>query len=183
MKFLKNLFIFLVVVAGALAIISQFLPSTFKVERTLIIRAGADKIYPLVNDVSKWPEWTVWNKENDPSLVFTYEGPAEGVGAISKWESKKSGAGMFTITESDPAKGVKTDLVFGQGGQPVKGWVSFAPAGSDTKVAFGFGGEVNRNPMNRWLYLFMEKLAGPEFEKNLQGLKKKAEANPAAPVL
>ena len=175
MKFLKNLFIFLIVIAAALAIIAQLLPATFKVERTIIIRAGAEKIYPLVNDVSKWPEWTVWNKENDPTIVFTYEGPAEGVGAVSKWESKKSGAGMFTITESDPAKGVKTDLSFA-GAPPVRGWVTFAPAGTDTKVSFGFGGEVNRNPMNRWLYAFMDKLAGPEFEKNLQGLKKKAEA-------
>ena len=175
MKFIKNLFIFVIVVAAALAIIAQFLPDTFKVERTIIIRAGADKIYPWVNDVSKWPEWTVWNKENDPSIAFTYEGPAEGVGAISKWESKKSGAGMFTITESDPAKGIKTELVFA-GSPPMKGWVTFSPAGTDTKVAFGFGGDVNRNPINRWMCVFMEKLAGPEFEKNLVGLKRKAEA-------
>jgi len=178
MKFIKNLFLFVIVAAVALSVIAQFLPATFKVERSVIIRAGTDKIFPLVNDVSKWPEWTVWNKDNDPGIVFTYEGPAEGVGAISKWESKKSGAGMFTVTESDPAKGIKTELVFA-GSPPMKGWVTFAPAGTDTKVSFGFGGDVNRNPMNRWMCLFMDKLAGPEFEKNLTGLKKKAEAAPA----
>ena len=176
MKFIKNLFIFVIVVAAALAIIAQFLPDTFKVERTLIIRAGADKIYPWVNDVTKWPEWTVWNKDNDPSIVFTYEGPAEGVGAISKWEGKKFGTGRFTITESDPAKGIKTDLVMGRGGQPMQGWVTFAPAGSDTKVIFGLGGNVNRNPINRWMCKFMDQLAGPYYEKNLLGLKRKAEA-------
>jgi len=183
MKFLKKLFIFLFVVAAALAIISQFLPATMKVERSIIIRAGTEKIYPWVNDVSKWPEWTVWNKENDPTVVYTYEGPAEGVGAVSKWESKKSGVGKFTITESDPVKGVKTELTFGHASKPMQGWVSFAPAGTDTKVSFGFSGEVSRNPLERWMCLFMDKLAGPEFEKNLQGLKRKAETNPAAPAI
>ena len=132
MKIIKNLFLFLIVVVALLAGISQLLPSTFRVERSIMVRAGADKIFPLVNDVSKWPEWTVWNKENDPTIVFTYEGPTEGVGAVSKWESKKAGAGQFTITESDPAKGVKTALIFGPGGTPMNGWVTFAPAGTDT---------------------------------------------------
>jgi len=178
MKFLKNLIIFVIVVAVALAVISQFLPSSFRVERSLIIHAGADQIYPFVNDLRRWPEWTVWNTEADPTLVFTYEGPGEGVGASSKWESKKSGPGSLAITESDPAKGVKTELTFGRGGTPVQGWVTFAPAGTDTKVIFGFGGEVSRNPMQRWLYAYMDKMAGPEFEKNLAGLKKKVESLP-----
>ena len=184
MKFLKNLVIFVVVVAAALAIIAQLLPASFRMERSIIVRAGADRIHPWVNDLRRWPEWTVWNTTTDPTIAFTYEGPAEGVGAISKWVSKKSGSGMMTITESDPAKGVKVDLVMGRGGNLMKGWIIYAPAGTDTKVIWGFSGELNRNPINRWFGYFMEKMAGPEFEKNLMGLKKKVEAvPPTAPTL
>lgn len=175
MKFIKNLFIFVIVVAVALTVISQFLPANFRVERSLIVRAGADKIYPLVNDLRRWQEWSVCNTEADPSLVFTYEGPTDGVGAISKWTSKKFGEGSMTITDADAAKGVKYDMSFA-GAPPVKGWVTFAPAGTDTKVIFGCGGEVSRNPMHRWMFVFTEKIMGPKFEKNLTELKKKAEA-------
>ena len=178
MKIIKVLFIFVLVVVVLLSVVAQLLPSSYRIERNIIIRAGSEKIHPLINDLRRWPEWTVWNTTTDPTIVFTYEGPQEGVGAISKWDSKKSGDGSMTVTESDVAKGVKIDLTFSHGRQQCKGWINYVPAGTDTKVVWGFGGDVSRNPMDRWVSFFMEKLAGPEFEKNLAGLKKKIEAAP-----
>jgi hypothetical protein len=178
MKFLKNLFLFVIVGAVALVVISQFLPDTYRVERNLIVRTGADKIFPLVNNLRKWPDWSAWNTEMDPTLTFSYEGPEEGVGAVSKWEGKKAGQGMMTITESDPAKGIKYEISFEHGRYVSKGWVSFLPAGTDTKISFGMAGDVSRNPMDRWFTLFMEKMVGPDFEKGLAKLKKTVEAAP-----
>jgi len=176
MKFIKNLFVFLIVVVALLAGISQFLPATYRVERSILVQAGADKIHPLINDLSKWPEWSAWTTAMDPTLVYTYEGPAEGVGAVSKWDGKKTGDGMMTITESDPAKGIKFDMSMEHGKYQSKGWITFAPAGTDTKVIWGFAGDVSRNPIDRWFSVFMEKFVAPDFEKGLTQLKRKVEA-------
>lgn len=178
MKFIKFILIFALVAVVLLSLVAQLLPSSFHMERNIIIRAGSEKIHPFVNDLRKWPEWTVWNTTADPTVIYTYEGPQEGVGAISKWDGKKLGDGMMTITESDVAKGVKIDLSFDKGRHQCKGWITYVPAGTDTKVVWGFGGDVSRNPVDRWFNVFMEKLVGPEFEKNLAGLKKKVESAP-----
>jgi hypothetical protein len=177
MKLLKNLLLFLLVLGVALSVIAQFLPAEFRVERNVIIRATPEKLMPLVNDLRRWPEWTVWSTNADPTVVYIYEGPTEGVGAISKWQGKKFGAGSMTITESDPAKGLKLEVRMGAGQGPATGWLTFAPAGTDTKVIFGLGGKLSRNPIERWMCLLMDKMAGPEFEQNLRGLKRLAEAN------
>jgi hypothetical protein len=176
MKFLKKLFLFVLVIAAVLAAGSQLLPSNYRVERSLIIRTKAENVFPLINNVKRWPEWSAWNTEMDPTLVFSYEGPEEGVGAVSKWEGKKAGQGMMTLTESDPAKGIKYELSFEHGRYVSRGWVSLLPAGTDTKVLMGFGGELSRNPMDRIFGLFMEKMVGPDFEKGLAKLKKQLEA-------
>lgn len=176
MKLIKYIVIFLVVIVAALAVASQLLPSSFRFERSLIIKAGPDKIHPHVNNLRNWPQWTVWNTANDPTLAYTYDGPAEGAGAISKWQSQ-SGPGSMTLTESDPAKGVKFDLVFGKG-NPTQGSITYASAGTDTKVIWAMSGEVSRNPVERWFGVFLERLIAPDLEKCLAGLKQKAENSP-----
>lgn len=176
MKFLKKLFLFVVVIAVVVAAGSQLLPSNYRVERSLIIRTKAENVFPLINNVKRWPEWSAWNTEMDPTLVYSYEGPEAGVGAVSKWEGKKAGQGMMTLTESDPAKGIKYELSFEHGRYVSQGWVSLLPAGTDTKVLMGFGGQVSRNPVDRIFGLFMEQMVGPDFEKGLAKLKKQLEA-------
>lgn len=174
MKFIKRLFLTVIIIAALAAGVSQLLPGHFRVERSLIIDASAEKILPLVNNIKQWPTWTAWNTNSDPTMVFSYEGPEEGVGAISRWNSKQ-GDGRMTITESDPSKGVKFDMWMMHDQCSAKGWVSFAPAGSSTKVLFGFEGDLSRNPLHRWMGVFVEQMAGPDFEKGLKGLKKAAE--------
>ena len=115
MKLLKKILLIAGVLLVVLIVVSQFLPSTFHVERSAVIAAKAEAIHPWINNLKKWPEWTAWTVAKDPSLIFAYEGPEEGVGAISKWEGKKMGQGQMKVVESDAAKGLKCDLSFDHG--------------------------------------------------------------------
>src|SRR6185503_12182168 len=85
MKILKKILIAVGLLLLVLIIVSQFLPSTYHVERSVVIAAKAEAIHPWVNNLKKWPEWSAWTAAKDPTLVYQYEGPEEGVGAISKW--------------------------------------------------------------------------------------------------
>lgn len=176
MKLLKKILLGIAVVLALLIIVSQFLPSTYHAERSLVIAAQPEAIHPWLNQLKKWPEWSAWTTAKDPTLTYSYEGPEEGVGAISKWESKKSGPGQMKIVESDPSKGVKFELDFGQGRYLSVAMLSYSAAEGGTKVTWSMDGKISRNPMDRWFCLFMNTLVGPDFEEGLAGLKKKAEA-------
>ncbi|MCP4910471.1 MAG: hypothetical protein GY907_07160 [Bacteroidetes bacterium] len=53
----------------------------------------------LINFLEKWPEWTVWNKENNEGLEFEYQGPNGGLGAIQIWKGSRI-TGRITIIRS-----------------------------------------------------------------------------------
>ena len=176
MKLLKKILLFVGVVLVVLIIVSQFLPSTFHVERSAVIAAKAEAIHPWVGNLKKWPEWTAWTVAKDPSLVFSYEGPEEGVGAISKWEGKKMGQGQMKVVESDAAKGLKCDLSFDHGKYLSIGTIAYAATEGGTKVTWSMDGKVSRNPLDRFFSLLMDKMGGPDFEEGLRNLKAKVEA-------
>lgn len=175
MKTLRKILIVVGVLLFVLIAVSQLLPSTYHVERSVMIQAKPEGIHPWINDLKKWPEWSAWTTAKDPTLVYTYEGPEEGVGAVSKWEGKKMGQGEMKLTESDPQKGAKFDLSFDQGKYRSRGFFTFEPAGDATKVIWGFDGDVSRNPMDRYFSLLMDKMTGPDFEEGLRNLKQKVE--------
>ena len=176
MKLLKKILIALAVLLIALVVVSQFLPGQFHAERSVVIAAKPDAIHPWINNLRKWPEWSPWTAAKDSSIVYSYEGPEEGVGAVSKWDSKKWGAGVMKIVDSDPAKAVKFDLAFNKGKYVSTGTFTFQPATGGTKVTWAMDGNVSRNPLDRFLGLLMDKMVGPDFEEGLANLKIKAES-------
>ncbi len=175
MKLLKKILIVVGVLLLVLIIVSQFLPSTYHVERSVVIAAKADAVHPWVNNLKRWPEWSAWTAAKDPTLVYQYEGPEEGVGAISKWDAKKMGEGSMKLTASEPGKLVKFDLSFDHGKYLSTGTFAFEPEGDGTKVTWSMDGNVSRNPMDRYFSLLMDSMVGKDFEEGLGNLKKKAE--------
>jgi hypothetical protein len=175
MKIFKKILLVIGVLLLALIVFSQFLPSTYHVERRVVIAAKVEGIYPWLNNLKKWPEWSAWTAAKDPSLVYAYEGPEEGAGAVSKWDSKKFGEGSMKITDAEPGKSLKFDLSFEHGKYLSKGNITLAPDGESTKVTWGMDGTVSRNPLDRFFSLMMDSMVGKDFEEGLQNLKKKAE--------
>ncbi len=176
MKSLKKGLLGLVVFVLAMSVISQFLPDQYRVERKILIAAKPPSIFPWINQLKKWPEWSAWTPAKDPSLVYAYEGPAEGVGAISKWDAKKLGQGTMKITQADPSKGITFDLSFEHGRYLSVGTLTFQASGESTEVIWGMDGKVNRNPMDRWFSLLMDRLVSPDLEEGLRNLKGRAES-------
>ncbi len=175
MKFLKKLLLGLLALVAVLLVIAVFLPSKYHVQRRIVIQARPETIFPWVNNLHKWPDWTAWTKERDPTLAFSYEGPEEGTGAISKWDGKKTGNGMMTITESDPKTGVKYDLSFENGKYKSVGGLRFEPNGDATQVTWMDDGELGANPVGRYFGLTMDHMIGPDFDQGLKKLKQKVE--------
>jgi hypothetical protein len=159
--------------AGALllaCVVSLFIPSRYTVERSVVIERGASEIYPYVNHLKKWQEWTPWTREKYPTMEYSYAGPEEGVGAVSVWK-EESGNGKLTITRSDSVTGIEYDLEFDNGEMKSRGMIRFESVGQGTRVLWRNTGDVGMNPIGKYFTLFLDGMMGPDFESGLGKLK------------
>ena len=171
-----------VIVAGVIA--AAFVKSPdYRVERSLVIAAPVEKIFPMFDNHRKFNEWNPWAKM-DPEAKNTYSGPESGVGAVASWEGDKVGKGSATITESKPNERIveRMDWL-----KPMEGVstveFTFKPEGDGkTKVTWAMYGK-NEGLLTRVVSLFMdcESMCGPEFEKGLAAVAKLVTTPTATP--
>lgn len=179
MKTLKVVFGSLVIFILLALVISLFLPSKWTVERKVEIQAAAADVFPYINNLRKWPEWTVWY-QREPKPQTEYSGPEQGVGARSAW-SDPSGSGELTITASEPNAGVEYTMEMNQGEFSSRGAIRLSPSPLGTMVTWTLSGDVGMNPIGRYFVLGIDKMVGPDFENGLANLKRKLEGGrPAA---
>ena len=177
MKFLKNLFIVIAVIAIVLIVVGFFLPKDVHVERSITIDAAPDTVFQQVNTFSSYNSWSPWF-QRDPEAEYTYSGPDSGVGAMMSWKSDNPqvGNGSQEIVESTYPKLVKTKLLFGDDPEP--GYAVFELeelAPRQTKLTWSFDVDFGNNIIGRYFGLFMDDMLGPDYEKGLQSLKDKIE--------
>ena len=175
MKILKNIVFIIVALIAVMALVGLLLPSTSKIERSVVIQAPAEVVFDQVNDLKKNEAWTPWK---DTTMKITYGPVTEGKGAMSSWSSKNMGNGTMTIVESVPASKIDLDLDFGSMGGAKAFW-SFVPEGDGVKVTETMTSDAGMNPAKRWMSLMSDKMVGPYFEKGLAALKTVSEARAA----
>jgi len=174
MKFLKWVIGGLLGLVAVMAVIGMFLPGTFKVTRSTVVAAPAEKIYPLIAEPKRWKDWSVWN-QRDPAMTITYSGPESGVGAVWEWKSQSEGDGRMTFTAADPGKRAEFDLFFPDFGTTSKGQLLLTPEGSGTRVTWTMNGDMGKNPLFHWMALMMDGMVGKDFDAGLANLKALAE--------
>jgi Polyketide cyclase / dehydrase and lipid transport len=168
---LTNIILALLVLLVALLAFVATRPGEFRIVRSRTVAAAPDLVHTFVNDFHKWPAWSPWEKL-DPLLKREFSGPASGTGAAYHWSgSKKVGEGRMTITDSRVPNSVTIRLEF------IKPWTTtnttqfdFAPRGSGTEVTWPMSGHNNLMAKVFSLFMSMEKMVGPDFEKGLAGL-------------
>lgn len=175
-RLLANVCVLILGVITLLLLVGLFLPHHYRVERSVVIRAKSDVIFPHLATLKRWPEWTVWNQSLDPTVQFTFDSPDSGVGARYSWTGKKVGKGTLKLTRADPAKGVSYDLDFEEGKYLSTGSLTLEPEGDGVKVTWVNEGELGRNPVNRYVGLMMDRMLGGDLEKGLANLRTKVEA-------
>ena len=166
--------VILVLIVGLLAYAATR-PGAFRVYRSAAIKAPADKIYPLIDDFHAWTAWSPYEKL-DPDMRKTYEGAANGKGAIYSWEGKKAGAGRMEIADTAAPNRVTIKLDFS------KPFVAhniaeftLEPAGEATTVTWAMSGQTPFMMKVMGLFMSMDKIVGKDFEAGLASLKASTE--------
>jgi uncharacterized protein YndB with AHSA1/START domain len=173
MQRLKRILIATVAFLLLLLAIGFLLPSVWQVERTVVIRAPAPIIFPYLNNLKQWREWTVWYQQH-PNMTTEYSGPDAGVGATSRW-SGEEGRGVMKIMQSERNQLVAYTLLFNGGEFRTDGTLTLMPEGEGTRVVWSAMGEAGRNPANRYFALFLGFRIGSDFANSLELLKQKLE--------
>jgi len=170
----------IIAVLIALAIVgvlvaASFQPDTFRIERSIAIKAPPEKIQPLISDFKAWTAWSPWEKK-DPAMKRTYGGPERGKGATYAWEGNKDvGKGRMEILEAEAQK-VLVKLVFLMPFESTNmAEFTLTPQGDTTTVKWAMFGPANYLQKVMCVFFSMDKLVGPDFEAGLAALKSAAE--------
>ncbi len=166
---LKKILIGLAVIVVGVLVVALVQPNAFRVERSLVMAAPAEKVFPYFDNHKKFNEWNPWAKM-DPEAKNTYSGPESGVGAVASWDGKKVGKGSATIIEWKANERIVERMDWKE---PMEGTntveFTFTPEGENkTNVTWAMYGK-NEGVMAKVVSLFMscERMCGPEFEKGL----------------
>lgn len=170
---LLGVFVGLIIVA---AIVINSRPNTFQIHRSHDVGAPAAEVFPLINDLSRWADWSPFEKL-DPQVKKAFSDQSAGPGAWYSWSgNNKAGEGKLTIVESKPNTEVKMSLEFTR------------PFACNNQVQFtleeGEGGtlvtwkmEGQNSFFNKAFQMFMDmdQMVGKEFEEGLRSLDRLAQ--------
>jgi hypothetical protein len=172
---IKTIAIVIVVALAATLGYAATRPDTFRVQRTISIKAPPEKILAQVNNFHDWSNWSPYEKM-DPAMKRTFSGAASGPGAVYAWSGNgDAGAGRMEIKEASPSKTViKLDFskpfeasnvaefsVDTQGDSSNVTWAMYGPAPYVSKVM--------------GLFFNMDSMIGKDFEAGLANLTAVAE--------
>jgi len=174
MRWLKFALVAVVLLMVAVVAVGYALPAEYKVERTIVINAPPERIYPLVAAPRRWMQWSIWTRR-DPQMTVSYFGPETGAGAGWRWDSKTEGRGEMTFTAADPARGLTYKLYFPDFESTSTGDFLLTPDASGTRIIWNNSGSVGSNPLRHYMAVAMDRLVGPDFEAGLANLKVLAE--------
>lgn len=176
MKILLVILLVLLAIVVVAVLVAASRPDAFRVERSTLIKAPAERIYPLIEDFRKWRDWSPF-EDLDPDLKRSYGGAERGIGATYAWEgSGKAGAGRMEIVEAEAPRRVLIDLDFTKPFETRnKAEFTIVPEAGAMRVTWAMSGPNPLVAKLMQLVMSVDKMVGGEFEKGLASLKALAE--------
>ncbi len=168
--------VIVLVVAGVAAYAAATQPDTFRVSRSLDISAPPEKIYSILSDFHRSPEWSPYEKL-DPDMKRRHSGASSGKGAVYAWDGdSNAGAGRMEIVEATPGQSVtlKLDFVRPFEASNVVEY-KLQPKGSATQVSWDMHGPMPFISKVMCVFVDLDTMIGKDFETGLANLKTLAE--------
>jgi len=176
LKITAAIAVVLAIAIAAVLILAATKPDKLRVERTAIIKAPSETVFPLINDFRKWRTWSPYETK-DPAMKRTYGGAESGKGATYAWDGDKNvGSGRMEILDASAPQKIVIKLDFFT---PFEGHntaeFTMLPQGDGTHVTWLMHGPANF--MSRLIQVFinLDNMIGKDFEAGLANLKKVAE--------
>lgn len=163
-------FLYVLLALLALLVVLIFTVSEkYHFEKSIVINAPADKIYPHLSSTRAFNAWNPWLKM-DPNLKLEYTGIPGTVGDKYCWKSEKQGVGngCQEITALLPNEKQSTKMSF-EGMGDAYSDIILSPEGTVTKVTWTLESELER-PKNLMKF-FMNSAINKSYGQGLEALK------------
>ena len=157
-----------IVVLVVVFIAYMFMPTTLKVEESIIIKANKALVYDNVVKFENFAKWSPWSGL-DPDQVNKLTGTDGEVGATMSWISKKEdvGEGSQKIVSKSPDR-VDIKLKFTAPWESESNvYYLFKNVEEGIKVSWGFEQEAN----NMMGLMGIEKMLSEKYKEGLAALK------------
>lgn len=177
---MKKVILGLGIFVALVLLIAAFLPSSYKVTRSVTVHAPVEYAFNLVGDFKNWDSWSPW-RASDPEARYTYSEKTSGAGAVMSWDGEKVGKGQLTITQYKANELIRYELKMKDMNMTSQGTISFEKNGDDVNILWLNEGKFPW-PHGRWFGFVMagklDKMVGDDFEKGLAKIKEITEAMP-----
>ncbi len=149
-------------------------PARFTVQRSIVVQAVPERVFALINDLRRWPEWSA--DERDSTVRRTYSGAPAGKGAVCEWEGTGSaGKGRIEIVESSPNMiRLQADWARPFAARNINIF-TLEPKGNTTRITWTLDGENVFMLRVMTIFVGADHLMGSHFERGLADLKSAAE--------
>jgi hypothetical protein len=151
-------------------------PADFRIERSALVSAPSEAVFPLLNDFHQWNRWSPWEKM-DPTMKKTFSGPEQGPGSSYAWSgNSKAGEGRMTVEQSKPGKMVSIKLEFMKPMTATNQTIfTLSPETGGTMVSWVMTGKNGFMGKAFSIFMNMDKMVGGDFEKGLASLNTEAQ--------
>lgn len=157
-------------------VVGFLLPARWEADRTIVIAATPEQIFPYLDSPRAWRSWTPW-----PDSGLVWQGPTSGVGARVTWNNPNVGDGAFEIVEAKAPSLVRYRVAVQHGTVLTQGTLRLVPDPDGTRVSWTERGNLGHNPLMGYWALAMKHAQGRELEKDLVELAKVlGDSNPRA---
>lgn len=170
-----SVLVVLFVVAAVVAGIASTRPDDFSVRRSIVVDAPPQKIYPLVADFHRWPQWSPWEARSRHEAHVQRAGQRRRCclclgrlwqGRLRRMEIKEASA---------PSKlSIQLDFLKPFEGHNVADF-SFVPKAGGTEVTWVMYGPSPFISKVMGVFVSMDKMIGKDFERGLAQMKVAAE--------
>lgn len=164
-----------------LVVVGIVLPSSYHVERTVLINRSSKTIFPYLNKMQKWGSWTSLNANKDFSLEQKFFGPEQGIGSGMSYQGDKLGKGKITIIDNEMDHYVTFSLLINNRFNTTGNILIESISEEKSIVTITLDGDVGFHLPNRYIILMMNNIAGPLFQESLNRLKTVVEAKKSYP--
>ena len=171
------------IAAGAVVVLVVFLgyvatrPGHFQYERSGIIDAPPERIYPYLVDFQKGNEWSPYEKM-DPNMKKTYSGTGGVPGAVMTFDGNSNvGSGSLELLKTEVNKSAEIRLRMTKPMAAENLIVyTLTPEGEGTRFTWSMSGDGGFIGKLMSVFIDCEKMIGGQFEQGIANLKAIAEA-------
>ena len=148
-----------------LMLIGLVLPGTWSAEASIQIEATPREIFPYLEDLGRWDQWTNWG-DIDSEL----SDPSRGTGASRSWDDPNFGSGSVTIIDSGLPISVTYEVKVGDNAS-VFGELTIEAVGEASRVRWREEGDFGRNPLMGYVARGMSESQGAQLAEGLEKLR------------